>query len=241
MVVCHEVPQLNFTHPAIEFVISNFPAPNIPSGTDSSFTTDVYDVDKNKKIFLGISSSEKYNPSHFMVVDADDWVSKHIVQFVENNKDANGWYVDRGYDYRVDIDRITVRDNLHLRCGSTQILKYSLFCSSSLSNDISLDKIDINFWNHKEMHLRFHSEDKPIDALPFAGVVYVTNSGANLYWDEKLFLKSFKGNKNRWKYLFVMYFGKLKKIFFSKKLSAKLKDEFGLSNYSIREFLKVEK
>ena len=47
----------------------------------------------------GLAYAQNYQPSHIMIVDADDCVNKRLAEFVEKNPNKNGWFINKGYLY----------------------------------------------------------------------------------------------------------------------------------------------
>ena len=77
VVVCHEKPLVRFSHPAIEYVQMIYDIPEHPNKIVKGLT------DKGRKVLRGIVEAKKYNPTHVMLVDADDCVSSKLASFVE--------------------------------------------------------------------------------------------------------------------------------------------------------------
>ncbi|NJO29572.1 MAG: glycosyltransferase family 2 protein [Richelia sp. SL_2_1] len=119
VVVCHEKPKIEFHNSKIHYLEVNLPIPenNIQSRH----------LDKANKLLTGLAYSEKFSPSHVMIVDADDCISKHIVKYVIQNPHIPGWFINKGYVYREGSKFIYLRSKAFSSlCGSGIIIKYGL-------------------------------------------------------------------------------------------------------------------
>ena len=135
IVVCHEKPDIKFKHPNVFYLQVDFPPPTWENN-NGYFSRR---LDKQKKIFVGLSYACRFNPTHVMFVDADDCVSKHLAKFVSQNPDCNGWMFGKGYDY-VDGRKFIFlrRKGFYGRCGTSSIVKYDLVAPGK---DIKIDDI----------------------------------------------------------------------------------------------------
>ncbi|MEA5514039.1 hypothetical protein [Nodularia sp. UHCC 0506] len=133
-------------------------------------------LDKGKRLITGLAYAEKFAPSHIMTVDADDCVSSYLAEFVSQNQDSNGWFIDKGYIYRENRKFIYFRSKAFSQlCGSGLIVKYSNNFNYLFENDI---------YNHKVKCL---GDGNLLEPLPFIGAVYIIGNGENIYLNlEKL-------------------------------------------------------
>lgn len=168
VVVCNEKPQTTFESPHVEYLMVNFPPPGSEKVSLLIGIQSPKESDKAKKILAGLTYAKKFNPSHTMIVDADDCISKNIAKFVEKNPDGDGWYIKKGYIYKEGKKYIYLNlKNFNHLCGTAIIIKYYLakllinegtyydHCAVSLNNDIQL---------------------KP---LPFTGAIYSIENKEN--------------------------------------------------------------
>lgn len=179
VVVCHEVPQIKFSHPCITYVSVDFPFPtekNIVSRGDT---------DKARKMLKGLIYARKFSPTHTMAVDADDCVSKNLAAFVKKNINSNGWFINKGYKYQESSKYIYVkRNNFYRMCGSANILKYELNYlpeNPEYNRGYGYYKYYIHHAKIKEV---LKSKGTLIKPLPFAGAVYVVGNGENIFYDD---------------------------------------------------------
>lgn len=178
--VCHEIPPINFEHPNLEFVQVDFLPPteeNI-AATHSDTNEDALnyrngakEADKAKKIMKGVEYGKKYNPTHYMVVDADDCINKNLVKFVEDNPSENaGWYFKKGYIYNEGSNLIFLNKNtFNVLCGTCIIIK-----ADQMDNLLEYEPIEL--FNHD--YVDFPNGNK-LEPLPFPGAIYSIGNTEN--------------------------------------------------------------
>lgn len=160
IVVCHEKPQIEFSHPYISYFEVNF----LPPGPELA---DKY-RDKARKKKKGLIYAQHFQPTHTFLVDADDCVSKHLAEFVSHHPQVNGWFMNKGYEYKDGSQRIYLRSkNFHHLCGTCNIVKYDL-----------LDHDCLRLHNKVEENMK--KKGLSLKELPFIGAVYVTENGENV-------------------------------------------------------------
>ena len=213
IVVCHEKPQIEFSHPHITYIEVDFPPP-APDGKSKG-------IDKLRKILLGLNYARQLNPSHAMNVDADDCVSKHLAKLVEQNPQSNGWFVDKGYVYE-DGSKILYfkRKDFHQWCGTCNIVRYDLIDIPERIEDawINFKKY---YCSHRRLVKKLAQQGTPLNRLPFSGAIYILGHGDNDSGNINKFLPN-KGIVTR-----------LKNICFNfRPLPSLVRDEFGI--YDLR-------
>jgi len=177
IVVCHEKPNIGFSHPHITYIEVDYPSPiqqlkelGLEQEVDWKWT-EVFsrDLDKGRKLLNGLAYADKFSPSHVMVVDADDCVSKNIVKFVEQNSNSNGWYIKRGYLYHENWQFLKIKfKDFNQICGSSVIIKYELY--------------PLLFNKYHYQHRRTLLDNGiALEALPFRGAIYSVGNGENIY------------------------------------------------------------
>ncbi len=211
IVVCHEKPQIEFSHPYITYIEVGFPAPEPDIKSKR--------LDKERKILVGLNYARQLNPSHIMNVDADDCVSRHLAEFVEQNSQSNGWFVNRGYLYQYGSKSVFLkRKDFYLWCGTCNILRYNLLELPEIMEDDFANYENYYFY-HRKIREKFSQKGTPIEPLPFAGAVYTVDNGDNIFGSLDTFLKR-KGILPR-----------LKRILFNvRPLTLSVRDEFSLYN-----------
>ena len=175
--VCHEIPNINFDHPALEFVQVDFLPPtdeairSMVSDDPLNYRNAAKEADKAKKIMAGIKHGRQYNPTHFMVVDADDCISNKLVEFAENDtSDTPGWYFKKGYIYNEGSNLIFLNKNtFNVLCGTCIIIR-------SEHVDELLEEDPHPLFNHDLTELENGNKLKP---LPFPGAIYSIGNTEN--------------------------------------------------------------
>jgi hypothetical protein len=222
LVVCHEKPDIKFKHPHIRYVCVDFPAPIEAAGRADEQALLLKELDKNRKLFVGLIQSQSFNPSHIMIVDSDDLVSRNLAEFVKNNPHSNGWFVNQGYEYEEGTNFVKVRKkNLHLKTGTSHIMRFEAL-KADLSKDLS--EIDNAYLAHQSIVPWMESRKNPLAPLPFAGSVYTTDNGENIWAQQSNFFQ----RRFTLKSLIRFYGGKLYKFLIIQPLTETVRAEFGL-------------
>jgi hypothetical protein len=188
IVVGHEKPTLKFSHPQIHYLTVDFPIPQPVPGESRQVFLNRKRTDKGRKMLRGLIYASQFNPSHTMLVDADDVVSKRLAQLVSQHPNCNGWYVDRGYRYEEGRDYIYYkRQNFYRMCGSCNVIRYDL---NALPEDPEYNRgygYYIRHIDHEKVRGILAANQTPLKPLPFAGAVYTVDNGENQYYDRNRF------------------------------------------------------
>jgi hypothetical protein len=177
VVVCNEKPETTFEHPAVHYVEVDFPPPI--SEKDGDRTTgyefgwsdkiNKQNADKARRILKGLEYADRFQPSHFLVVDADDCVNKHLVEFVEKNSQVDGWFFKKGYVYREGSRFLFLNlKTFNHVCGTSLIMRYSL-------RHLIFNVPDL--YNHFSQKF----PDADVRELPFVGATYSIGNGENIF------------------------------------------------------------
>lgn len=229
VVACHEIPEIDFRHPAIEFVQVDFDPPTdeairaVTNEDPRNYRNAAKEADKAKKIMAGIAHARQFNPSHFMVVDADDCISKNLVEFVEKDKGHTaGWYFKKGYIYNEGSRLIFLNKNtFNVLCGTCIMIK-------SQYVDELLDTEPRPLFNHDFDVL---SDGTTLAPLPFPGAVYSIGNTEN-YCSTPEAVKRMNSYRIFRKDFFENILRKMAK-YRVKPLSRKLRAEFGLTRLDL--------
>ncbi|GAA4885345.1 galactosyl transferase [Flaviramulus aquimarinus] len=172
VVVCHEIPSIHFKHPKIHYVTANFPPPLL-AGNEEAEKIGKREIDKGKKILLGVEHSKQFNPSHIMVVDSDDCISNKIAGFIKkSDKTIPGWYMEKGYVYREGDHYICLnRSYFNMLCGTSVIIKPE-FIKDMFRKEPYL------YFDHALKKLPNNIKFIP---FPFAAAIYSMGNGENHY------------------------------------------------------------
>lgn len=216
VVVCHDQPEIEFNPLQVTYISVNLPFP----GDDYASK----ERDKMLKMQAGLVYAKSLNSNHIMFVDADDCISKHIVEFANSHPHENGWFLAKGFDFREDIQRLRARNKgLHLRTNSSHIIRLDL-----LEQELELGFEQIKRGDCVLYHIDtakiLKQRGTPLKPLPFRGVIYITDNGENMWWSQS----NLAGPKQR----FVIWIlNPLKEIYqkiLTEPINDNVFDEFGL-------------
>lgn len=177
--VCHEIPEISFSHDNLEFVQVSFDPPSAkriedPNAFDprNPYRNVAKEEDKARKIMEGIAYGRQYNPDYYMVVDADDCINKNLVKFVDehNSPDNHGWYFKEGFIYNEGSNLIFLNKNtFNVLCGTCIVVRAEL-----VDKLIELEPFVV--FTHDFTELGDNRELKP---LPFTGAIYSIGNTEN--------------------------------------------------------------
>jgi len=153
VVVCNEKTLVD--NSTVDWVITDIESPNI----NTSFREK--EKDRAAKLKIGFDYAQKYSPSYFMPVDADDFVNRTIVDFVLDNEPSEGYYLEQGYIYEQGEQIIYIDKGFKEYCGTSLIIKNQAF----------LDYLKADTY--------LHNQYTKLDELPFTGAIYDRCNGEN--------------------------------------------------------------
>lgn len=163
-------------------------------------------------------------------VDADDFVSNKLAEYVKAHPEANGFKSPRSYKWHKGSGRMEITPYFG---GSMNIMRLLPEELPDEMPDISLcfDKptcIRLNEkyparWNDIEVEQKMAKLGRPLSPLPFCSTIYVLNTGANISANDPNNRHGGEDGRIHWGVL-------LKKlnIFAWKKLDKSVKQEFGM-------------
>jgi glycosyltransferase involved in cell wall biosynthesis len=143
-------------------------------------------VDKGMKVDAIAQWLAKRGGGYFMPLDADDFVSVRLVEFVRSTQDPNGYLVEDGYALDAVTNVIAPLPGrrydhtpFHQICGSSAIIR--------LAPEDLVDGVDGSPSRYKRLFAVGHvsvagaaaAEGRPLRLIPFRATVYVTNHGLN--------------------------------------------------------------
>lgn len=176
LVGVHDVPKLNFmVDDRVEFIKVYYDVPR---------TIDQQLLDKGyKKRFL-MQRVRELGAGYVMMVDADDFISSRIVEFVRKNNHPYGYYIDKGYEFDFSKNTLQVSPRFHMLCGTSSIVKYF---PEDLPEKAEFDGYDRTTYRdtyifdcaHNRLLTYFLELNRPLKPLPFKGAVYVIHTGEN--------------------------------------------------------------
>lgn len=186
IVVCHELPQMQFFHKKVHYVAVDFDLSLCIAEKEKTSNNPGLDIvmerllDKGRKILFGYYEAQRFNPTHIMFVDADDLVSNRLAELCENNPSHYGWYVEKGYRYQENSRCIYLkRRNLHKECGTAFIFRNDLIPAPNPDYNRGFDYYRF-FVNHAYVVDKMKKAGYPLSPLPFYGIIYMLH-GSNLH------------------------------------------------------------
>jgi hypothetical protein len=190
--------------PRIRFVSCDFPIPKTNEGRY---------LDQKNKVKLGLIEIRKDSPIFGMRLDADDLVSKKLVDYAEINSAENGWIFSKGYVHPEGSTRLIYRWNLHMRCASTHVVKFieSDFPESMESPD---DAYLSDFWQHQRLTETLGKVGRSLEFMPWPAVIYVVGHASSLMGQGQFSSATIK--EQIWRRLF------------SRQLTKRIRNEFAV-------------
>lgn len=123
IVVCNDVPTIEFSDPRIVYHKVDFLPPSEVAASNIPFAA--FTRDKGSKILAGFLLALKFEPQYVFSIDADDWISRHIVEYLHSQPTHPVWYVDGGFLADRQTLRVRRKHGMNRYCGSTFIYKPS--------------------------------------------------------------------------------------------------------------------
>ncbi|WP_435625415.1 glycosyltransferase family A protein [Flagellimonas sp.] len=188
VVVCHEIPEISYTHENVYYIHPDFEPPSKEDISPREFLTNKR-IDKGDKIKFGVAyASKNFDPDYVMLVDSDDFVSRKIAEFVNNSgNELPGWYLGKGYlSYSWKNILVVVRKKYNYLCGSSIIVKPNL-----VEYFFDKGKIDLYF-DHRLTTL---GSNIKLKKFPFYAGIYNMGNGENIYMSSQN-VKRFNDHKN---------------------------------------------
>ena len=167
IVVCHEQPEIGFQDQRLEFLRVGFP----PPGQDMEGRV----RDKNRKALAGLRHALACQPTHVMLLDADDCVSNRLAEHVARHPASNGWYIAKGYFYREGMQTVHIeRRRFQGWCGSSYLVRPELL-------DLPVPPAEDWCFHHSKVARQMRKRGTPLEPLPFPGAVYLISHGENMF------------------------------------------------------------
>jgi hypothetical protein len=187
VVVCSERPDWAEDTDRRLFVEVGFP-PAEPPKSAKDWVNWLY-LDRGAKIAVGLLHAARWNPTHVMPVDADDFVSNRLAAFVRQHPEAPGWYMPTGLIWSGLFRIGEPRQKFWSYCGTSHIFRRDLLpVPASLGLNPTRDEVvealgyeytEKILGNH--VHYLRHFGEKGIELapLPFIGGVWHADTGEN--------------------------------------------------------------
>lgn len=134
-------------------------------------------TDKYLKSKAALAVAREFAPAWVMAADADDLVSRRLVQFISVQEPNQYWYAQYGWRYSLGSRFMIKLADFHLFCGTssaTYVTREDL--PKSMNDPMRPFLLD---FPHPEIKEKRQERGIPVRAIPFPATVYVMNSGEN--------------------------------------------------------------
>lgn len=186
LVGCHEIPEVRFANdPRLRFFPMDFPPPQRDSTSTEERMRDKWD----KMLRLTLEAG-RVDPSHLMIVDADDLVNHDLVEYAQSRPESHGWLIDHGYCYSVG-SRFILEQCGSFNCGTNSILNARrIQFPQSATHEERMKCLALTA-GHTTIAGAMADQGTPLDRLSFPGAIYMINHGDN---------DSHLGDRRSWKH-----------------------------------------
>ena len=183
IVACHEIPAISTPIDSrLEFLQADYKPPKMAGDiTMDKSQEHIRLSDKGAKKDMLANKLYEYGGGYVMFVDADDLISRRLVEYVLRDGHKYGYIIKKGYEYNYQSSMIKYEFWFHRICGSSLILNLSkedLATHKGIKNSTSaytkLMSRGHYYVNENSRKLR-----RPLKTLPFFGAMYVINTGEN--------------------------------------------------------------
>ncbi|MDQ3696863.1 MAG: hypothetical protein M3373_02400 [Gemmatimonadota bacterium] len=187
IVVCNQRPPWGEDTANLAFVEVDFP-PAEPPANAKDWVNWLY-LDRGAKIAVALRNAERFDPTHVMPVDADDFVSNRLARFVREHPDAPGWYMPTGLIWSGLFRIGEPREKFWSYCGTSHIFRRDMLpVPADLPLRPSRDEVietlgqpytERILGNHVYYLRHFEERGVPLAPLPFIGGVWHADTGEN--------------------------------------------------------------
>lgn len=186
LVVCNKVPGISINQ-NVEFLEVDFPAPS--NLTHPQTGMEAIRIDRGCKYMAALVYARRYKPSSVMFFDADDYISKKIVEHVNNQPVSCGWYVENGYQYQSGDTHLSSLSKFHKHCGTSLIYPYDMLdISDKLAGESSMSSIQSHtdekyltniIGSHRAAVIYHQAKGFTFNAMPFSAAIWMLGNGEN--------------------------------------------------------------
>ncbi|WOF22360.1 hypothetical protein N8K70_13325 [Microbacterium betulae] len=144
--------------------------------------------DKGTKIGAGLLAAREHEPDWVMIFDADDFVHRDLVAFVETRPGSDGWVIDRGWIYSRSRNGYRRQEAFNRTCGTSYIIPFDAY---NVPPDLSIhstqeallaaygDVLPNIMGAHRNAETWHRAHGRTLRSLPFRGAVYHVDTGEN--------------------------------------------------------------
>lgn len=205
VVVCNEIPVIEFSDEHIHYHVVNFPVPPALDEYLQTFSISNEDIschpkkyfpnrgDKGTKILSGLLYAKQFKPNYVYIVDADDWINTNITEYLERQNNYPIWHVNKAYIVNFKQKKFMTRYGISRHCGSTFIYQTDFLLSftnftdqineTSSQQDL-IQATSISFvhdicGNHTVQYALAVKRGEPPKPIPFPAICYVLETDEN--------------------------------------------------------------
>ncbi|MGC9954235.1 MAG: hypothetical protein ABSD21_08150 [Rhizomicrobium sp.] len=171
--VCHQRPALKRPFDKrLEFVTADHPVPE--RDHDAMIVGD-----KVPKLHIAMQRARELGADYVMPIDADDLVSRRIVEFVLSHRGVDGWFVERGWRYEYGTRWLARVEQFNKVCGSGNIVARRWFSFRGQPDKERQADLSIIDCGHQLTVQTLAARGAFMRPLPFRAAVYIVSSGEN--------------------------------------------------------------
>jgi hypothetical protein len=170
-----------------KFIEVDFP-PAEPPKSKKDWVNWLY-MDRGAKIAVGLLHARQFSPTHVMPVDADDFVSNRLAEWVRAHPSDPGWYMPTGLIWSGLFRIGEPREKFWSYCGTSHIFRADLLpvdpsIGERPSRDTVVSTLGAEYTekilgNHVHYLRWFGERGVTLEPLPFIGGVWHADTGEN--------------------------------------------------------------
>ena len=143
----------------------------------AEITTPLCMQDKWTKMLIALYHAGKLEPDHLMLMDADDLVSRRIVEFVHKENHPNGWIITTSYDWPAGSK--WMRKNPEFNCGTNAVLNANQVDFPQSTDPEERNRCIALRAGHGTIAQVMQERNTPLGVMPFCGAMYISDHGDN--------------------------------------------------------------
>jgi hypothetical protein len=173
IVVANEEAELPVLPTPFEVVKVTFPPNPLHELTveNRDAVLDQFRIDKGRRVLAGMLAAAA-DTDYFMIVDDDDFVSRHLVSHLQAHHGAPGWTVAEGYVWSEGSGVMYRHPYLASLCGTSHIVRTDLYRLPPSVAAADMDHVKSMLGSHLQIERRLQAEGNALLPLPFAGAIY---------------------------------------------------------------------
>ncbi|BES72591.1 hypothetical protein RE428_36090 [Marinobacter nanhaiticus D15-8W] len=191
--------------------------------------------DKGYKTALGMIHAKQRGSTFVMGVDADDLLSKRILDLVRDDTDAFGWYISKGWILPLNSKWGILLQDFHNWCGTYAIVRTDILPLHDSVEEMHPEIVKSLFGNHRELIPYLEHQKRPLKPIDFHAAVYRVDNPSGNFGRRNLRSSFFRKEKLlneprsffRW-LLKLRYFGEKERSLFLGSERAQEAPEIGL-------------